>query len=416
MDDFNTLSQRLLNRCPNAGIVLTQQFVNDAWQTLQARREWSFRRKHGTFAPPTLYNAGTVSTNVATGSPTLITGSGTTWTQNMVGRQIRAGGLLYPYYTIVGWLSATELLIDQPWAGPDISGQAYNILQCFFPVPDNFGYFYVLVSVKDGFRLWTNLTEADLGMLDPQRTNYGQTYAAAFYDYTPSFGGTIGPVIPVTSPTDPAPVSTTDAGFSYVANATYIVQVVNDGPVGISTYQWMRAGQTAFQPEVPTHLDPQTLADGVQIYWPEAPYVSRDLFVINCQSQVVQGSPRYELWPAPTFNGYLYPYIYIAKESNLTVQQPSLPPFIANRGEVLLEMALQKCAEFPGSDMTNPNIYYNLKQAGYHSDKVRDMLIDLERNDEEIGVTNIDFQAYPYAPSPWMDGNYQQTHAPFLNS
>src|ERR1700685_1679036 len=102
-DDFNSLSNRLLLRCPAAGINLAQQFINDGWQTLQARREWSFRKKYGTFAPPTQYSNGTASTNVAAGSPTLITGAGTVWTSQMIGTQIRIGGLLYPYYTIIGW-------------------------------------------------------------------------------------------------------------------------------------------------------------------------------------------------------------------------------------------------------------------------------------------------------------------------
>lgn len=416
MDDFNSLSSRLLSRCPNVGIELSRQLVNDSWQTLQAYREWSFRRRGGTFAPPNLYAVGSASTNVAIGAPTLITGLGTNWTQQMVGTQIRIGGLLYPFYTIVGWLSATALLIDQPWAGPDVVNQSYNILQCFYPVPADFNYFYTAVSIKDGYRLWTNVTEADLAIMDPQRTNFGQTYAVAFKDYSPTYGGVIGPVVPVTSPTDPAPISTTSVGFTYVANATYILQVVGGGVSGTATFQWMRAGQTAFQPVMITADTAQDLMDGVQVYWPDGvTYIANDIFIINCVSQIQAGVPRYELWPAPTFSGYLYPYIYISKESSLTVQQPQLPPFVANRGEVLLEMALQKCAEFPGADADHRNIYYDLRQAKYHGDKVRDMLIDLERNDEEVGVTNVDYQMYPYAPSPWMDGQWQQTHSPFLN-
>ncbi len=415
MDNFITLSQRLLNRCPAVGILLSQQLVNDSWRILQARRQWSFRRANSTFAPPNIYTTGNASTNVGGGLPTMITGDGTTWTPDMIGRQIRIGGLLYPFYTIVGWLSPTQILIDQPWAGPDVAAQSYTIVQCFYPVPSDFGYFYTVVSIKDGYQLWTNITENDLALLDPQRTNFGQTYAVAFRDYTPSYGGVIGPVIPVTNPTDPAPISTTTTGYTYVANATYIVQVVIGGQVGAATFQWMRAGMSAFQPQAPTSDQPQDLADGVQIYWPDGvSFISGDLFVINCQSQVTQGTPRYELWPAPTLSGYLYPYLYIKKEYDLTAQQPALPPFIANRGEVLLEMALQKCAEYPGSDVNHPNIYYNLNQAKYHAAKVSDMLIDLERNDEEVGVTNIDYQIYPFYPAPWMDGNWQQQHAPFL--
>src|SRR4051812_33933622 len=223
MDDFNSLWNRLQNRCPAVGPVLAQQLVNDSWQTLQARQQWSFRRRAVTFAPPDLYQTGTVSTNSAAGNPLVVTGVGTVWTPAMIGRQIRIGGLLYPYYTIAGWTSATEIILDSPWAGPDVSGQTYNILQCFFPVPSDFGYFYVAVSIKDGYRLYTETTQAELAMLDPQRSNFGQTYAIAFKDYTAQLNGVVGPVIPVTSPSDPAPISTTATGFTYPANATYII-------------------------------------------------------------------------------------------------------------------------------------------------------------------------------------------------
>jgi len=413
-DDFISLSNRLLTRCPSVGYLLAQQFVNDAWHTLQSKREWSFRRQYGTFAPPTQYTDGFASSNVGVGNPTLITGVGTAWTASMVGQQIRVGGLLYPFYTIVGYLSPTSLLIDQPWAGPDVVAQAYQILQCYYPVPSNFGYMYAVVSIKDSYRLWINLTENDLAILDPQRTNFGQTYAAVYRGYSQIYGGYISPVIPVTSPTDPAPVSTTTTGFTYVASATYIIQVATGGAVGTATYNWMRSGQTAFTGPVVTSNSAQNLMDGVQIYWPNATYVSGDLFVINAVSSTTSGQILYELWPAPSFSGYLYPYIYVAKESDLTTAAPTLPPLIANRGEVLLEAALQKCAELPGQDSDHPNFYYYLKQALYHQSRLNDMMVDLERNDEEVGVSLIDYEIYPYAPAPWLTGEWQQTHAPYL--
>jgi hypothetical protein len=78
-------------------------------------------------------------------------------------------------------------------------------------------------------------------------------------------------------------------------------------------------------------------------------------------------------------------------------------------------MALQKCAEFPGQDAESINIYHDLRQAAYHGEKVRQMLIDLERNDEEVGVSNIDYQMYPFYSAPWSTGEWMQHHSPFLN-
>lgn len=413
-DNFVTLYNRLLNRAPEVGVILSQQLINDSWRTLQARKEWSWRRRSSTFAPPDLYLAGSASTNVAAGNPTLITGSGTAWTPAMVGRQIRLGGLLYPFYTIVGYLSPTALLIDQPWAGNDVASVPYNILQIYYPVPDDFGYFYTVISIKDAYRLWTNVTEADLSVYDPQRTNQGQTYAVVFRDYQSQYGGIVGPVIPVTNPAASLPISTTSYGFSYPANATYIVQVVNGGASGVATFQWLRAGQTAFQPTQTTDVNAQDLSDGVQIYWPTGQnYTANDLYVINCTSLISAGVPRYELWPGPTFSGYLYPYIYIAKEYDLTPEAPNLPPFVANRGEILLEMALEKAAMYPGT-VERPNPYYSLDLAKFHRGRFEDMMVDFERNDEEVGVTRVDYQNYPYAPAPWYTGQWQQTHSPWL--
>lgn len=413
-DDFNTLSNRLLTRCPAVGLSLAQQLVNDSWRALQSRRPWSFRRRNSIFTPPTLYQTGTVSTNVSTGQPTLLTGIGTTWTPQMVGRQIRVGGLNNPYYTIVGYQTATSITLDQPWAGPDVVSQTYQILQCFFPVPADFGYFDVVVSIKDAYRLWTTLSQSELGLLDPQRTNQGQTYAISFRDYTPTFNGTTGPVVPVAA-TGSAPIITTPQGFQYVANATYVIQIVAGGPSGTATYKWMRAGQSTFSPTLFTTNYAVTMMDGLWIYFPSGNnYNAGDLFIINCVANQVQGTPRFELWPAPTISQYLYPYIYFAKEYDLTPAAPTLPPFIANRADVILEMALASCARFPGPDTDHQNVYFNLALATMHETRTASMLVDLERNDNEVSETNITYQSYPLYQAPWLDGSWQQTHAPFL--
>lgn len=420
MDNFNTLTQRLLNRCPAVGVQLSSQLIQDSWRTFQSRREWSFRRRSGTFAPPPLYTTGTLSTNVATGNPNLITGVGTTWTPQMVGQQIRPVGLLYPYYTIQNYLSPTSILIDQPWAGPDVTNVGYQILQCYFPVPEDFGYWYVVISLNAAYRLWLTTTQSDLAVYDPQRSNMGTPISVVFRDYTQNFGGTIGPVIPVAA-TGAAPISTTTFGYSFISNATYILQILSTGISGVATFQWMRSGQTAFTGALTSSDSPVDLMDGVQVYFPDGvTYNSGDLFVINAQSQITTGVPRYEIWPSPSFNtsktSGLLPYVYIAKEYDLTVQQPQLPPFVANRGEVLLEMALAACARYPGADLDHPNPYFSIQLSNLHDERCERLLNDMERNDEEVGVGNITYQEMDLAISPWETGSFQQRHAPYMLS
>jgi hypothetical protein len=415
VDDFNSLAGRVLARCPNVGLTLAQQFVNEAWRQLQSRREWSWRRSSGVFAPPDQYTLGGVTTNVSGGAPTQITGVGTTWTAAMVGRQIRIGGLLYPYYTIAGYLSPTSLILDQPWAGPDVTAAAYQMLQCYYSVPQDFGYWYAVVSIKDGYRLHTTLTESDLAMADPQRNASGQSYAVAFRDYTQNYNGVINPAMPLQVSAS-NPVATTTTGFNYPAPATYLIKIVGAGATGAATFQWARLGGSGLSLATLTDTTAIDLSEGVQVYFPAgANWTNGDCWVINCTPLTTSGVPRFEFWPAPTYSAYLYPYQYIKKEYDLTPDQPQLPPPVANRGEILIEMSLEKCAEFPGEDADHRNIYHDLKQAAYHHNKWLDMLVDLDRNDEEVGNSNIDYQTYPLYPSPWMDGSWQQRHSVFFN-
>jgi hypothetical protein len=416
MDDFNSLSNRLLGRCPSAGIILAQQFVNDAWHDLQARREWSWRRGSGTIAPPDLVALGQASTNVSSGQPLLVTGTGTNWDPTMVGRQIRIGGLLYPFYTITAVLSATQLMLDKPWEGKDVTGLSYGIQKIYYEVPSDFAYFYTVVSVKDGYRLWLNVTRAEIDMWDPQRTNFGQTYAVAFFDYTALTRGSISPAIPINQNNGNI-ASTTTAGYSYPVAATYLVQISTGGATGQAQFQWLRIGNLGgLSFPMTTESQPIDLSDGVQVFFPaDVTWNAGEMWVINGTPGGTSGVPRYEFWPGPTFSLYLYPFVYIKKETDLSVQSPQLPPFIANRGEVLLEMALEKCSEFPGTDADHRNIYYDLAHARYHRAKWTDLLIDLERNDEEIGMSNLDYQIFPMYPSPWLDAQWQQRHSPFLN-
>lgn len=333
----------------------------------------------------------------------------------MVGSQIRLGGINYPYRTIVAVISPTSLVIDQPWVGPDQTNQAYQILQIYYPVPSDFGYFEVIVSLKDAYRVYHQATEAELDLYDPQRTNQGSTYGAAFYDFSPNFAGTIGPVVPVTNPVDPAPTSTTTFGFSYPANSTYIIQVVSGGISGVATWQWLRSGQNAFQPVQTTSDQPQDLSDGVQVFWSDGVnYVTGDLFVINCVSIISQSVPRIELWPAPTYQYSLYTYIYFRKELDISYQNPQLPPPVASRGEMLLEMALEKAATFPGADMANPNPYYSLALANRHRETYEDMLIDFSSNDQNLAISNLSYDDLPFL-GPWATGRWQQSHSPYLS-
>ena len=407
IDTFTTLWNRLLLRAPAVGPALSQDYVRDCFQQLAERRTWSWRRGTSSFYPHIFYNTGTATTTY--GSP-YITGSGTTWDVSWVGAQFRGGAIpsAFPTYTILAVLSPTSILLDNPWAGASTSDLQYQIFQCYFPVPSDFKSFESLTNPTNSYKIWTQLTQADLDLMDPQRVTSGVVYGAALFDYTQNYQGEIGSVLQVGG-TGASPVSTTSQGYSFPVASTYVVQITTGGTVGSVVFEWKQdSGSYTTGVAVPDS-SPIDLSNGVQVYFPAGTYVTGDIFIINCTAEATPSVPRYELWPRPINAFYVLPYLYIKLLPELTDSQPQLPPFVAQRGDVLIEMALEKCAQFPGT-ATTPNPYYNLALAREHAAKAAMLIQELEKYDDNTGSQDITYQNLPYA-GPFFDGSWMQTHA-----
>ena len=408
IDTFTTLWNRLLLRAPAVGALASQDFIRDSFQQLAERRTWSWRRGTSAFYPHIFYNTGTVD---VTYNSQYITGTGTTWDASWVGAQFRGGAIpsAFPTYTILAVLSATSIVLDKPWFGGTLTGIQYQIFQCYFPVPSDFQSFESLTNPTNSFQIWTNTTQAELDRMDPQRVTSGVVYAAAFYDYTADYQGQIGSILQVGG-SGASPVSTTSQGYSFPVASTYVIQITTGGAVGSVVFEWKQdSGAYTTGVAVPdsTAID---LSNGVQVYFPAGTYVTGDIFIINCTTEAVPSVPRYELWPRPINAFYVLPYLYIKLLPELTDAQPQLPPFVAQRGDVLLEMALEKCAQFPGT-ATTPNPYYNLALADRHGRKAAELINELEKYDDNTGSQDLSYQNWPFYPAPWLDGSWQQDHA-----
>ncbi len=408
-DNFISIYNRLLNRAPAVGVLLAQDLVRDSFQQLQSRREWSWLVKRSSWYPSVYYSTGTIS--IVPGG-FLVTGSGTAWDTTFVGTQIR-GGLPptnLPTYTIVAVLSPTSLLLDSPWVGPSLAGSNYQIFQCYFPTPSDFVSFVSLISVTNNYQLHTNVSQATLDLVDAQRVYLaGNSYAASYYDTTTILQGQVGDSIQV-SGTGPVPVATTSYGYSGPQSTLAIVTISTGGaPGGALEFTWSFAnGQTSLPISVPDE-SAQDLALGVQVYFPLATYTLGDVFVIPLSAGTSMGVPRYELWPRPVNTPYVYPFLYRAQLPELSDEAPGLPPQVALRGDVLLEMALANCARTPGT-AEKPNPYFNLGAALQHDARAERGLTSLELRDDETAIKDLTFGSSGYAPAPWLDGSFLQSH------
>lgn len=432
-DTFTTLWNRLRTRCPALDPIFAQDIIRDCFNQLGERREWSWTMGHGAFYPPTYIITDTVS--IFAGNY-LVTSTGYLFNPGMIGKQIRIGGPggigNYPTYTIVAYVSQNQILIDQAWVGPSVVGAQYNIFQCYFPVPADFQYWISLVNSTDNYQLWTNLTQAELDRADPQRTQTGISYAAAFYDNTPNFSGQVGPTVQIAG-SGASPVSASSIGYTFPANSVYTIQIILGGPSGTATFRWRQdpvtntalwdeggwggggfGGVTGWSPVIPTSTDVYQLSNGVAIYFPEAIYFADDYFIIQCTSNVTSSVARYEIWPRPINASYVYPYQYRKIPPALTDDQPQLPTSIANRGDVILEMGLERAASWPGTN-TLRNAYYDLRLADRHYQKSERLIYELEKKDDDIAIKDLSYVNMPFYPAPWLDGSWLQSHAIYPN-
>jgi len=412
-DNFTSIWNRLLLRSPAIGPGLAQDLVKTAFAQLVDRRDWSWLRKASSFYPAALYNTGTVT---VTADSTTVTGAGTTFTAAMAGRQIRVGatgGSNYPTYTILKYISATEIELDRPWSGPTQAALAYELFTCYFSVPTDLHHFYAIVNSAANYRVWHNVSQSELAVADPQRFQSGLSYAASFLDYTPTYSGKVAAVLQVRG-TGPAPVSVSSYGYTYPANSVYTVEITTGGaPGGALVFKWKKdsgAYTTAVAVPDSNALD---LSNGVQIYFPADTYILGDVFIIQCTAETVPSVARYEMWPRPVNSQYVYPYIYVMRLDELTDEKPNLPQPIGLRGDVLLEMALEKCAQFPGTETTR-NPYYDLVLARQHGNKAETLIYEMEKRDDDIAETDLTYWNLARMPVPWLDGAWQQQHAPIL--
>lgn len=408
MDTFTTLWNRVQLRVSAAGPELCQDVIRDAFNQLVERRQWSWLQGTNSFYPPNYTMTGTVS---ATGGSAVITGSGSNFSADMTGKQLRIGALggsSYPTYTITQFVSSTSVVIDRPWVGPSLSAQAYMVFQCYFEVPADFGSFYSLINPTANYRLNTNATQAEFDSYDPQRSQSGIAFAMAFYDYTQNRQGSIAPTLQVHG-SGPAPVSTSAAGYSYPLDSIYSVEITTGGIVGSAQFSWSQDSGTTAGALVVTDSSPIDLSNGVQVYFPAGTYVLGDVFVIACKADSTSGLPRYEMWPRPIGASYVYPYIYTKKLPDLTDLQPQLPDYIARRGDVLLEMALTNLALWPGT-ANQPNAYRDPGVSNVHRANADRMIYELEKKDDEVAIKDLVYQGLPFM-GPWRDGSWLQSHA-----
>lgn len=161
---------------PDIPIPLAQRFVNYAYRRAARSQRWSQLRAQGEWYLPAPYTTGTVS---ATDGSASVTGSGTTWTSSMVGRQVMLASQGVPWYDITAVPDATTLTLDRPYSGPALSGEEYEISQVYVEAPSDFGFFISILDPEREWKLHFDIQQAVIDSWDPKRTKVGDVWVVA---------------------------------------------------------------------------------------------------------------------------------------------------------------------------------------------------------------------------------------------
>lgn len=405
-DTFTQCWNKVLLRCPALSPKLAQDFTVNAFRRLAERRRWSWLVKFGQFIAPVVYNTGTVSVTL---NSTTVTGSGTTFTAAMVGRQFRIG-LNAPIYTIAQVNSTTSLELQFPWGSDTAATQTYSIYQCFFTPPDDFHQFICLWDPAFNWNLHLEVPQTEIDGWDAQRGNVGNAYVVSFRGYSQSQVGVVGmPIQIVGSGPDPLPGGV----YTAPADGIFTVTVTTGGVAGTAVYKWSK-NDGSYTTGVVSDVNgaAQSLQNGITIAFPTGQtFVINDTWVIRATAIANAGLPLYELWPHQEA-AHVYPFLYEARAVDLNETNAALPRYI--RGDVIVDMAMEEVCTWPGASADKPNPYFSLDNAMRYGKNNERQLILLEVQDDNVWEQDLSYQ---YPAMAWSsatvlgDARWLQSHA-----
>jgi hypothetical protein len=402
-ETYQQLWRSLRLYSPVLPVTLAQQFIKNRFRDLRRKRLWSWRCGQNQILTPAVVSSGTA--NVTHNSAT-VTGNGTTWTSDVIGRQFRIGTTA-PIYTIIAWNSATSLTLNLPFGGVTAGPVGYQIFQAYItPTPTDFQDFISVRDVQMNWRLNLHVPQEYIDTVDAQRAWSGTPYCLADLQYNDTSDpvGSVGSVAQVNG-NGAIPVSS--GLYTGSTQSVYTIIVNTDGVTGTADYYWRKDNGTTEGPiatfEAATELD-----EGVYIQWPTGQtYLAGNIFVIAVQPGFRSTMPMYELWPYQ-MSQRVYPYLYDRRFPDLDDPNGQVPRYIDP--DVLVKGALADVFRWPGPDNDNKNPCYSLAVAQSYEQEFQLKVAEMEREDDEVYENMVRYlSSMPFA-SFAMGADWMQRH------
>lgn len=156
---------------PDAPDTMVEKWVQNAYRAIIDERNWFGLLVRGVFSSANIKNGGTVS---VTAGSTTVTGVGTDFSADDVGRQFRTG-FATPCTTIASVEGPTGMTLEVPWGSADVSGSSYSIFTQLAILGPNVKRVKSMVNQLQGYRLRLDTPSQQIDAWDTWRTAVGYT-------------------------------------------------------------------------------------------------------------------------------------------------------------------------------------------------------------------------------------------------
>jgi hypothetical protein len=183
---FLDLVAELSGVLPGLSPLLAETYINRAWRDVRDSSLWSFLVADTAFIAPAAVTAGTFSITQFTATVTangtastalLALGStpGLTNLQIRFGQTAPATGQIYNILSVDSTNPAAIILtLDRPVQEPTDGASTYRVYRCYITPPaDDFLSWLAMTDLVQGWKLFSNLTSAQLDLRDPRRSLTG---------------------------------------------------------------------------------------------------------------------------------------------------------------------------------------------------------------------------------------------------
>ncbi len=178
--NFRSMIQEVTQWNPNVDPMVAGRWLNNYYRNIIDRRSWYALKLRGQISVPNTYNQGIA---LFTYQSPIVIGTGTNWTQAMVGQQIRTG-FTYPLQTIVKVIDATHLQLDMPFGG-NTQSAGYNIFTAYVVMGGNIKRFLWAVNQQQGWPMNVNVPVESINFWDVWRISIGWSTHFAVRPPTP---------------------------------------------------------------------------------------------------------------------------------------------------------------------------------------------------------------------------------------